>query len=72
MQGLVSWAEGVAQDVETQVKEFFGGVQGGVSFDTEQGFSGGVAFGERRVMSWSALAVAVLAGALVAAFIFKG
>lgn len=69
--GLQSWAEGVAQDVEAQLREFFGGVQGGISYDTEGGISGGIAFGEKRVLSWSALLVAILAGFVVAAIFLK-
>ena len=47
------------------------GTQGIITDDTETGISGGIAFGERRVMSWQALAAAVLAGAVIVA-ILKG
>lgn len=67
MEGLTSWAEGVAADVGDQLREFFGGAQGGISWDSEGGISGGVAFGERRVLSWQALVLAFLAGMAILA-----
>lgn len=63
MDELTGWAEGLRDDVE----EFFGGIQGGISYDTDDGLSGGVAFGERRVLSWQALILAALAGAVIMA-----